>query len=134
MFLSSHIRKVNAYSSLKQNLTLFFLHRPLIKNFALKFSFKKTLIESDKELIYNIITYITIARQRLGKRILVTQVHATRGNPLLGNDPVNTFPHKSVRTIVSSLLSNGAVRGLREQYRLCFPLVPCKVVTEEALS
>jgi hypothetical protein len=53
------------------------------------------------------------ARQLLNKHISATQEHATIGRQLLGNDAVNR---------------------LRQQYRLCFPLGPCKVVISEANS
>jgi hypothetical protein len=53
---------------------------------------------------------------------------------LLGNGPVDTFPLKRVTVIGNSLLNNGSVNRLRQQYRLCFPLGPCKVVIREANS
>jgi hypothetical protein len=77
---------------------------------------------------------IPVARQRLGKRIPAKHMHATIGSPLLGNDPVNTFPLKRVTTIRSPLLNNGAANKLHLHYRPCFPLGPCKVVISEANS
>jgi hypothetical protein len=82
----------------------------------------------------HIVTYIPVARQRLGRRIPATHVDATIGSPLIGNGPLNTFPLKRVTTIGSQLLSNSAVNRLRQQYKLCFPLSPCKVVIREANS
>jgi hypothetical protein len=38
---------------------------------------------------------IPVGRQRLGKRIPATHMHATIGNLQLGNGPVNTFPAKA---------------------------------------
>jgi hypothetical protein len=68
----------------------------------------------------HIVTCISNTRQRLGKRIPATHVHATQGGPLLGNGPINTSL-KRVATIGSPLLSNGAVNKICQQYRLCFP-------------
>jgi hypothetical protein len=40
-----------------------------------------------------IVTYISIARQRLGKHITAKRTHAIEGRPLLlGNGPVNKPP------------------------------------------
>jgi hypothetical protein len=95
---------------------------------------KKSLGKPRRQLEDNNVTFIAIARQRIGKRIPATHVHVTIENPLLSNSPVNTFPLKRVTKIGSPLLSNGAVNKLRQQYRLCFPLGPCKVVIREANS
>jgi hypothetical protein len=40
---------------------------------------------------YNV-TYVPIARQRLGKHIPAKHMYATEGCPLLGNGPVNMPP------------------------------------------
>jgi hypothetical protein len=56
---------------------------------------------------------MTIARKRVSKHIPETHEDETIGCLLLGN---------------------GQVNWLRLQYRLCFPLGPCKVVIREANS
>jgi hypothetical protein len=43
-------------------------------------------------LVENIVTYIPIARQRLGKHIPAKCAHATEGRPLLDNGPINMTP------------------------------------------
>jgi hypothetical protein len=48
--------------------------------------------------------------------------------PLLGNGSLNTFPQKQTRGRIDLLLGNGAVNRLCQQYGLCFPWGPCKVV------
>jgi hypothetical protein len=40
----------------------------------------------------NIVTFILIARQRIGKHIPAKHTHVTEGRPLLGNGPVNPLP------------------------------------------
>jgi hypothetical protein len=54
-----------------------------------------------------------IGRQRLRTHITATHEHGTIGR---------------------LLLDNGAIKRLRQKYRLCFPLGPCKVVIREANS
>jgi hypothetical protein len=61
----------------------------------------------------NIVTNMTIARQRLNKHNPATQEHATIGRQLLSNVAVNRLP---------------------QQDRLCFQFGPCKVVIREANS
>jgi hypothetical protein len=55
--------------------------------------------------------------------------------PLLGNGSLNTFPQKQTRgTVGDLLLGNGTLNRLCQQYRLCFPWGPCKVVIRESYS
>jgi hypothetical protein len=55
--------------------------------------------------------------------------------PLLGNGSLNTFPQKQTRgTIGHLLIGKSAVNRLCQQYRLCFPWDPCKVVIRESSS
>jgi hypothetical protein len=52
----------------------------------------------------NIVTCIAVDRQRLGKRIPATHMHAIIEIPFLGNGLLNTFPLKLVTTAGSPLL------------------------------
>jgi hypothetical protein len=63
--------------------------------------------------IFNTVTCITIATQRVGEHIPAIHEHAATGRLLLGSFAVNR---------------------LRQQYRLCFPWGPCKVVIRESNS
>jgi hypothetical protein len=68
---------------------------------ANKIKIKRSKIEKDN------VTCISIARQRVSKHIPATHEHGTIGRLLLGN---------------------GAIKRLRQQYRLCSPWGPCNVV------
>jgi hypothetical protein len=54
----------------------------------------RTIVHSPQRTSYNpfqnILTYMTIARQRLGKNVPEVTLSTIEGHPLLGNEPINT--------------------------------------------